>query len=405
MTREVEQIVPIGERALIQREQGERQSRGIIVPNEFGELVPGIVVALPAASEEASIAAMGGFTVGDKVLFPKKLLDETTVGADRYLVPVGAIAAVVESSGVEHSEPEKNDFFLLPSWADFWESDAAYKAWSEWENVKDFHFRIRFLEPFRSILPLARRIYEHCVEELKPCVGDNFSAFELELLEKTQNQLQDQSMFVVKCQDDYWDGAIVLSGKDRFLEFVKRGTDWKTLIETLPAWMRVCHRVLTDPIFRPILGDGGNRVTLVAVIVQQVIQLVGKGKRAPSVHNSESMGHFIRFGITEGEAGMSAALQQLGIAEPLESSIGRVDLDLGFRKKIGGQNFEVWFNPQAPGNENARQLHVRWEVQDQYPRRVSEKKYGMIMTEFFRDVVLKRFYDTWFANMECKTLR
>ena len=97
MTREVEQIVPIGERALIQREQGERQSRGIIVPNEFGELVPGIVVALPAASEEASIAAMGGFTVGDKVLFPKKLLDETTVGADRYLVPVGAIAAVVET--------------------------------------------------------------------------------------------------------------------------------------------------------------------------------------------------------------------------------------------------------------------------------------------------------------------
>lgn len=227
----------------------------------------------------------------------------------------------------------------------------------------------------------------------------------LDVSEKRKNESQDHSEYVVKCDDDYWDGHLNLSGADRYLAFTKRSTDLHAVIDTSPAWIRALWRTLSDPLFFSIAGANHNRVTLAALTIRQVIRLEGQGVRSMSVKNSQSMGHFLRFGLSPEEKGMSPALQQLGISTPLAESIGRVDVKLSFDRKIGKKDYKVWLSAEAPLNEKATQIHVSWEIQELYPKNITSQSYGNIMTDFFRDVVLKGFYNTWFDQIKCSTLR
>ena len=102
---------------------------------------------------------------------------------------------------------------------------------------------------------------------------------------------------------------------------------------------------------------------------------------------------------------MSPALKQLGISTPLAEAIGRVDLKISFNRKIGKKDYLVWFKAEAPVNQKASEIHVTWEIQELYPTQITTESYGNIMTDFFRDVVLKGFYNTWFDQIQCSTKR
>ena len=117
------------------------------------------------------------------------------------------------------------------------------------------------------------------------------------------------------------------------------------------------------------------------------------------------MGHFLRFGMMPDGGDMSPTIKQLGIKSPLEDAIGRVNLSFSYSKRIGEKDYTVWFSPEAPTNENASLLEVRWEVQDAFPQSILTGSFGNIMSEFFRDVVLKGVYSTWFDQIKCSTLR
>ena len=182
-------------------------------------------------------------------------------------------------------------------------------------------------------------------------------------------------------------------------------TDLRTVVETAPVWLAAFRRTLGDPLFQQIVGSDYRRVTLLALSITQIVRLRGQGPRDAAIRNSRSMGHFLRFGLMPGESAMSPTIEQLGIGTPLEDSVGRVDVNLSYERQIAGKPYKVWFRPEAPMNENAKLIHVNWEVQDIFPTDLLSQQYGHIMTEFFRDVVLKGVYSTWFEQIHCSTVR
>lgn len=393
---ESSEIVPLRGEVLVKKVPGEGEKGGIIIPQQYGSLSAGVVLAL---SEHASTAEL---SVGDTVLFPDDL-EMRHVGENRYLIPVTTLLAAVPSD-TPADERGRSGFFQLPSWEEFRRDDKSYKQWKDWQRISRFEFRIRFLEPFRSLEAVGRRLYEHFVQELTPHLPDNFDAFKFEVLESRRNGLQDESVYGVVCQDDYWHGALLINGKERYLEFHQKKTEVRQLLETAPVFMRAIERLLRDPVLTPIAGFGHDRVTLVALRIDQIIRLEGQGVRNAPVRNSESMGHFLRFGLSKEEKGISPALNQLGLGTALDKTIGRVDLDISYSRKINKKPYRVWFNPRAPGNEDSSQIHIRWEIQDPYPGDLLGSAYGDVITYFFRDVVLKGLYQTWFDEIRCTAI-
>jgi co-chaperonin GroES (HSP10) len=396
-------VKPLGNAALVELVEEEQKVGKVIVPTGTSGLSTGIVVSLPASHDRLPVGVPKDLSVGDRVLFHKDAAQAASLGSNHYLVPLPGIVAVLNEPSAPLVEAGTS-FFKVPDWRNFVENEESHKSWKEWENVSQFTFRVRFLEPFRPLAALAQRMYEYGVQEICPHL-ESFSAMQLELREAKKNELQDQGIFAVRCADDYWDGALVISGDDRLLDFTKTSTDLHALIETSPSWMRALWRTLSDPLFASIAGPEHNRVTLAALAIKQVIRLGGQGVRGTPVKNSQSMGHFLRFGLMPEEEEMSPTLKQLGISSPLAESIGRVDLKLSFDRRIGKKDYTVWFTAEAPLNDKATQIHVTWEVQELYPKEITKQSYGNIMTDFFRDVVLKGFYNTWFDQIQCSTVR
>lgn len=406
MTNGAEEIRPLRDAVVLELlEEGGKVGQ-IYVPDQYGDLAPGRVIAVSDMYRTQAPGTGQELSVGDTVLFVKRFKENMILGSNKCIVPLTAIAAVLE--GTRPAAPTgSNEFFYLPTWDEFREDDATYETWKEWENMTFFLFRVRFLEPFRNLAPLARRMYEYCIEEVQPRVRDNFAPFELELIEEKKNELQDQSSFAVRCFDDFYGGNMVLNGKERFIDFLQQHTDMRRLVGTAPHWMRAFQKTLSDQLFRSIAGANYERVTLLAITIHQVIKLEGQGARRnqTSPRNSQSMGHFLRFGLMPEEKGMSPTLEQLGIVSPLDESIGRVDLALSFDRKIADKDFNVWFRAEAPLNENSSQIHVKWEIQREYPGVVVDQEHGNILTDFVRDVILKGFYRTWFDQITCATMR
>jgi hypothetical protein len=398
-------IRPLGNRVLIKLLSNDGQVGKIHVLNAYGDYSKGIVLELPPRYASLPHGAGRDIEMGATVMFNKNVIEVASVGENLFFVPIEAIEGLCQEKP-SLAEDKMRDFFALPTWNDFTNNGEILKIIKEWQNIKRFNLRMRFLEPFRELLPLAQRMYEYCHQEIQPYVGNNFDAFGLDIQEDKRNQLQDQSIAVAKCDDDYWDGMLILSGKDRLFDFVKTKTDIKTIVETVPIWMLAYYRTIMDPLFQQVAGVDYSRVTLFSINVHQVIRLEERGGRNANIRNCYSMGQFLRFGLAQEESKISPTLSQFGIGDPLEESIGRVDLKFSYDRKIGRERpYKIWFTAEAPLNDKAKLLHVNWEIQDIYPKDILSQHYGIVMQEFFRDVVLKGVYNTWFENITCSTDR
>jgi hypothetical protein len=330
------------------------------------------------------------------VLFSKARAIPIANDKNQLLVPQSDILAVLDTPQVE-SDLETR-FFAVPDWTAFQENVDRYAVWKDWEFINSFNFRIRFHESFTNLGPLARRIYEHCVARLAP--ETSFAAIDLDVQEAPPSSLRDLGVYMVKCADDRYAGVLTLHGGERLLDLIRPNLGLRELITTTPLWMRALHGVLLDPVFEPVFGTCYSRVTIAAMHIKQIIRLL-PNRRGETVRNQEVVGRLVRLGLEGGD--LAPSLQQLGLGPTAD--LGRVDLKLGFQRKIGADNrdYRIFLNVEAPGNDERTQLHLTWEIQAERPTDLLTRDFGTLLTSFFRDVVLKGFYPTWLKSVTCTT--
>ena len=177
-------IKPLGQAAVVAIVEEEQKAGDLYVPQTTGGLSVAVVVSLPASHDRLPVGVTKELSPGDHVLFDKNAGEAVTIGSDRYIVPLHAIVAVINRPDAPPA-PGALPFFDIPEWHSYVEDDASHKTWSEWENVQHFTFRIRFLEPFCPLAPLAQKMYEYGTQEICPHL-DTFSAMELEVREKKE---------------------------------------------------------------------------------------------------------------------------------------------------------------------------------------------------------------------------
>jgi len=395
-------IKPIRDRVLIELTGDDEVINGIHVTNATGEYSKATILELPQGFNEK----LAGVKIRDTVLVLKSDIERAAIGQNKYLIPFGAIVA---SCLADADTPEEDSSSLVefPTWDGFTDGGTLLNSFKDWQNVKEFQFSIKFAEPFCEMLPIANLMYESCRQEIGPHVNNVIDAFHLTVEPAEEKRpLQDHSQILVECKDDYWDGALLLSGKDRTFAFIKKGTGLEAILETVPHWMKAYSRTLFDPQFRNLIGTDYKRVALASMRISQVIRLEDLTGRNEFIRNSNSMGHFLRFGLTK-EDRISPTIEQFGIGDPFEDSIGRVNVSMSYDRRIGEREtpFRIWFTAEAPTNDKSKLIHVTWDIQDVAPQDLVSERYGECLTKFFRDVVLRGVYKTWFENIKCSTDR
>jgi len=288
-------------------------------------------------------------------------------------------------------------FFTVRDWATFIPKGSE-ATWQKWQNFKEFSFDIGFMEPFASLDPLRESIYECCAKVLGPRVADVMDPFRFKRSTSADQPDSEGPLTLVECEHDIFDGIVYLSEKRSRFGFRKRSTTLEALVESVPVWMEVMHAILRSAVFVRLVGSDYSRLLFSRFGFEQIIHLEGEGVDREPVQNSQLMGHFLRFGLSD-DSPVSPTIEKLGF-----ESLGRSDVKFSFKRNIGSTPYLIWFTAKAPLNQKGSIIHIEWDIQDLKPERILDKRYGDIMDNFLRLTVFGEFYRTWFKNINCHSL-
>jgi len=350
------------------------------------------------AQESSGLNNLAEICVGSHVVYAESGMVQPLTASGMLVVPLSSVLAVHEQ---KPAGPDGTKFLKQPDWPDFKTNDYE-KIWKPWENIRSFTFRINFLEPFHPISNATAKIFhDSLADTLRPKVdtGDYFQ------FEGKKNSDGNDDNLIFTCGDDFYAGNIALSKSNSLLHFQKPTASIQNLVETLPTWFSAIHRFINTSNFRELAGREHERITSATFQIRQIIRLQGKGSYDEPVKNSETMGHFVKFG-TIGTEPISPTLEPLALdaAAALSESLGRVDLKFSYRCPIGGREYGVFLTIEAPANEDSRLLFIYWEFQDHAPGYLPDREYGPILTEYFRDKVLRGFYKAWLDGYSSTSL-
>lgn len=317
---------------------------------------------------------------GQSVLFDPKAKETVGLGDDRVLVPFQAVFATFGDAELLTDSPV-SDFFAVPSWPDFIGTD--YAAWEQFQNLTLFSAKVACLESFEELKGLARLTHECCVATLRGTPDLDLSSIRY----VTQND-----DLITAVDDDVWHGVYTVNSKRSFIELQKARTDVAGVHKTGPKLLAALARVLVSPEFQKLGGKDYSRVTCVVFRFHQRIKIMGRGAQRREATNSELMQQFLLFGQ---KVGKPATLDALALKP---SDIGRIDMKVSFEKEVDSHVYRVFVNIEAPANEEHTIIDIEWEIQDHSPGIIPQRRYGPLLTTFFRDIVLRSFYKRWFQE-------
>ena len=407
---------PIGNNLLVEINTEENKAGDIIIISDNDAFLRGRVRGISPHLLSAQPVRDGHIQVGSMVMFPRDAKELVSVGENLCIVPLGAVVGVVDG-GENKPGMAKNPFFELPCWASFIEQESEYeRIWKKWEQVRDFEFRVGFMEPFVPVDDIGREMYAACTEVLGPNVAGLIDPFAFQTdkpittVHTSEGTREDSKgtgrTFAVVCTDDFWDGMLYYTGEHRILGFQKKKTTMRAIVETVPTWMSAFHRVLKGAAFRRIAGPECERVLFTTIHFNQSIRLEGKGNYNDPVRNSDCMSHFLTIGMNDAAPEISPTLKTLGLtsANPPAKALGRVDVKFSYTRDIAGRQYLVWLNIRAPKNEDSKLLNLDWEIQEVRPVNVVQLQYGDLIPSFIRDVVFRSFYKTWLDGIQCSAI-
>jgi len=356
---------------------------GIIIPDaaKQGSLKAGIVQAIGPKVPLAEQGPQREIQVGQTVLFDPKGEETIGIREDRVLVPYPAVFASLQDAGPPVTPPPTCDFFKVPQWDDFIGGDHA--AWEQYQNLTLFSVKVKFLEPFDDLKPLARRMHECCVRNVRGLP-------ELDL-ESVRYATKDADMITL-VTDDVWYGMFTVDPKNSYIDFQKQATDVPTVHKTAPRLLTAFANALGSPEFQKVGGDDYSRVTCVVIRFHQRLKIEGRGARRHDATNSELMRQFLLFGQ---KGDHRATLDALAVKP---AQIGRIDMKISFQKTVDDHEYRVFLNVEAPANDEHTIMEIEWEIQDHNPGIVPARQYGPLFTTFFRDIVMRSFYKRWFQE-------
>ena len=376
---------PRGEYLLLEKVESSKQTEGgVLLPEQMEESVirEGRIVALGSGVAEPQNGDNFALTKGAVVLFDTRLAEALNLGVDLMIVPLVAIVAVSVADGGQEDPQSISSFFELPEWAEFETDD--YNDWKDYLNLRLFSFKVNFLEPFRELDSLGNRLHECLVEVMRGVDGIDLRYVEFQ---RTNERV------ITILNHDRWQGAFIVDKENNFVEFQTTGTSVPDLHMTLPRFLTAFRNTLASPEFKLIAGEKFDRASRVVIRFRQRLRLEGRGSKLADVQNSELMEQFLQFG----RSGERATLDALRFTS---QDIGRIDLKISFAKELKKHTFLIFANIQAPANEDHSVIDLEWELQDQELSELTSRCYSPVLTDFFRDLVLRSFFKDWLQTKD-----
>ncbi|MCR9134065.1 MAG: co-chaperone GroES family protein [bacterium] len=387
-------IQPIASHCLIEKTESRKNvtDSGIELMGVVNHFSEGIVVSMGNKLSEDKELFDKDLNLGSKVLYDERNVIYEEPGEAYFLIPYNSIVAIIDK-GVNATSKDDTSFFDIPEWKQFKGEDS--ESWLPYTNIKSFNVRSLFLTPFLNLDPLHKLAHEIIFETLKHNVPEiSLSSIKSQIVENEKGV----KSYITLCDDDVWGCGFTLSTTDDgfHFDFLKNQTDVQTICKTGPILLSAYHNIIKSNLFKRYSEPDFSKTKRLTITFDQEIKLNFKGIGKHQVKNSDIMQQFLML-KSDQDKKSSALLESLAFNP---ESIGRIDLTLSFDKQIRNNSFHVFMYLTAPSNDNNSLINAKWAIVNDNPGIIYEENLGEVFEDFFRDTILKAFYNQWFTGNE-----
>ena len=374
---------PLRDFILIETVGEQVSAGGIVLPDESkaGDLCAGVVKEIGPRINPIH----ENLNIGSKVYYLRETgLSEST---SEQIVHISKIVAVEDKSHLVGGVPSPISDI---DWNDY-KTETYEDFWKELTNYKRFSFALKFLKPFIPPTTAKQEVYEVVVSEVANKL--DIAGSQVELVEDEKN-----GQFICGIESDTLGGKFEFDAEVISLAFLK--DDLQTIIEKLPHYMRAMSAITELPFFSRVLGDQFQRVTVAQFKFQQLIKLVGQGRKGKEpVSNKDVIQKLVSLG--KSYHGGESVIDNLS---PISNSAGRVDLTFSVDRQIDGHEYTIFIELQAPMNQDSSILWADVTIQDHNPGLLSQRDYTPIFVDFLRKSYFESFLKELFDGVYCTTL-